>query len=286
MASGIERHEEVLARIYVREVADVEVILHDTAGRTGVHDYDLIREGKAEALEVSIWADKAQMEAEVLQRELYGSDLNFPNLHWRWRVQVLPRARLKQLSGRLLPHLQALENDGVQVLDIEDTSLPIEPNIESVAISLRRLGVTHVRSSARDGDVGSIEIIPGAGRDVSFVADDALLLIESHVTSSYTADILKKLLLGERARRHVFLWADRAGCPTPYWNLGNLFQKLPTREPRFSSVITDLWCVGASGGWLWEKGIGWRTVPAPHIALSAISEEESSLLRSLHAKKW
>jgi hypothetical protein len=285
MASGVERHEEVLARLYVREVADVPVILHDTPDLTGVHDYDLFRDGQVEALEVSIWADKEQMEAEVLQRDLYRRGTKFPSLHRHWEVQVLPSARLKQLGGKLIPHLQSLENHGINFLDCNNASMATDPNVRNMVTPLRRLGVLHVRSFVRDGHVGMVNIIPGASRAVSFIADDALSMIETHVTSSYTSDILQKLRRSGRTRLHVFLWADRAGCPTPYWNLGDLFQSLPTREPDFPSMLTDLWCVGASGGWLWEKMRGWRTVPAPYTALSAISEEESSLLRSLHAQR-
>ncbi len=275
-----------MARLYVREVRHVAVLLHDTSDRIGAHDYDIIQDGRMEALEVSIWADKDQMEAEVAQRELYRRDVKFPSLRKHWMVQVAPRARLKRLSDRLIPHIQSLENNGINVLNVEDASLPIDSNASNTVASFRRLGVTHIRSSDRRDEHGSIDIIPSVSRDVSFLADDALSLIEKHLNSGPASDILAKLLLSERERRHVFLWVDRVGCPTLYWNLGDFFQRLPSREPKISEVITDVWCVGASGGWLWGKGFGWRTVPAPHEALSSISEAEWNLLRDLHARKW
>lgn len=285
MGSGLERHEELMARLYVREVMDAVVILHDTSALIGVHDYEISQQGRMEALEVSIWADQDQMEAEVVQRELQQRDVKFPNLRKHWMVQVTPRARLKQLRGRLVPHLQRLENEGVNVLNIADSSLSTDSSASAVAVSLRRLGVMQVRSGGRREEHGTVDIVPSTNRDVSFLADDALPLIEEHLNGDTTSDIMAKLCLSGHERRHVFLWADRPGCPTPYWNIGNLFQRLPNREPDFPKAITDLWCVGSSGGWLWGKGIGWQTVPAPYEALRAISEGESSLLRDLHARK-
>ncbi|MFD1273278.1 hypothetical protein ACFQ51_20690 [Streptomyces kaempferi] len=245
-----------MARLYVRETTGVEVVLHDTPSLSGAHDYDLVGNGEVAALEVSIWTDKAQMEAEKLQFENYARGRRFPALQHSWQVNVLSRTRFKGLSEKLIPHLQYLEGAGIRILHMENCPESLDSQVRIVGATLERLGVVSLLSFKETARNATIDIIPCSQSLVPFESNDALSLIESHMNSHATSDISKKLLRSGRTRRHAFLWADRAGCPTSWWGAGNLYKRLPTREPAFPDAVTDLWCVGGSGGWLWGKGKG------------------------------
>ncbi|MFE6182886.1 hypothetical protein ACFQ6U_00335 [Streptomyces sp. NPDC056465] len=255
------RGEEQWVRACLQQaLPDVDVRLHDDGSRPGMHDFDLVREGrKFAAVEVTAAADAVSLE---LWKLINGGDRWVrEELAGGWMVALEPTARAKRLRSELPKLLARLEAMGIPQLS--EAHGPTEDLVEQA----ERFGVVSAYQSPSTEFPGSIYCtisLPQqrSGGWVPETGDAFAHWVGDWLTAPNQADNLGKLQRSGADERHLFLLLP--GFTTaPFEALDPLMRPngpLPTVTPHLPEEITHLWAMSswnAGDGFHWSPTLGW-----------------------------
>lgn len=111
------RGEEQWAAACVGEALGVEVVQHDDGSRDGMHDLDIVRPDRRDAVEVTAAAD-----AESIQLWKLVNDRDdrwiVPTIEGGWNVTLEPAARAKRILSELPDLLAQVSAAGCWSIDV------------------------------------------------------------------------------------------------------------------------------------------------------------------------
>jgi hypothetical protein len=256
------RGEERWAAACMAEALGVEVVQHDDGSRDGMHDLDIVRADRRDAVEVTAAADadSIQLWKLVTDRE---DRWIVPALEGGWSVTLEPSARAKRVLVELPDLLAEMERRGVREYRRRPTRRPPVDPIELHAVDL---GVMH----ASQGDTSYPGVIyPGihqarerTGGIVDPMCGDLPPWVAGFLTEPKQADVRAKLHRSGAIERHAFIILP-VFTTAPFCVVDPLWRgDLPTNAPALPAEITHVWLASLwtiATGLRWSPETGWTT---------------------------
>jgi len=251
------RPEEEWVRRALEAALGAPVVQHDDGSMPGMHDPDIVRSGRRDAVEVTAAADAAAIE---LWRLVNDSDDTWTveASAGGWMVWLRPDARAKRILAELPAVLLEMERQGEREFRAD-----WRPSLLSSSSSrqLLELKVTSARQggTSRPGSVYlSIELPPERSGGVVDPECHAVPgWVSEFLSGDGCRDVRGKLLRSGAAERHASVILP-SFTTAPFAVTDALFREsgVPEQPPALPDEITHVWL--ASG---WNTGSGLRWSP-------------------------
>ena len=238
----------------LRKILGGTVVPRDVPGAPpGTHDFDLVLDGRTDAVEVTMSTDP-----EVLAhwRAVGAEEWPAPELQNSWMLNVTPPAPIRVLRAEVGPLLRAVEQDGIPAFGLGRSART--PEIE-------RLHQLHVKSGAVLKDWLPPQILvshTGAG---SVGIDPVVRAVEAEAWKPDNREKLRRAIADER---HFFVWIDSFASPAGGSAIGFMGIALPNgcnlppeMDTVWVAILADdpTWEAGRRL-WRFDRRSGWQMV--------------------------
>ncbi len=248
------RDEEQWAAACIAEALDVEVVQHDDGLQDGMHDLDIVRPDRRDAVEVTAAADAESIELWKLMNNREDRWI-VPSIDGGWNVTLDPTARAKRILGELPDLLAEMEQRGIPEYRRRLTRLPIVDALEARAIAL---GI--VNASQGDTDypgviyLGIHQDAEPTGGIVDPMSGALPPWVGAFLADRQQADVLAKLDRSGALERHAFIIFP-VFTTAPFCVVDPLWRgDAPTVAPSLPCEVTHVWLASV---WSITTGLRW-----------------------------
>lgn len=249
------------------EALRVEVVQHDDGSRDGMHDLDIVRPDRRDAVEVTAAADAESIQLWKLVNDRDERWIE-PTIDGGWYVILEPAARAKRILAELPGLLAEMERRGVREYRCRVTRLPILDPLEKRAIEL---GIVNASQGGTDyPGVIYLGIHQGAERTGGIVdpmSGELPPWVGAFLAEPQRADVLAKLDRSGALERHAFIILP-AFTTAPFCVVDPLWRgDAPSVAPALPAEVTHVWLASmwsVTTGLRWCPVGGWLTFGTNH----------------------
>lgn len=240
----------------------VPVVQHDDGSKPGMHDLDIVRGSRRDAVEITAAADAASIE---LWRSVNGRDepWTVEASAGGWAVWLQPDARAKRILAELPAILVEMERRGEQEFraDGRPSGLSSWPSRQLLDL---RVASAHQGATSRPGSVYlSIEL--PSERSGGAVDPECRVVpgwVSDFLSGDGCRDVRAKLLRSGAIERHAVVIMP--GFTTAPFGVTDALLRdagVPDQPPELPDEITHVWLASgwnSGSGLRWAPGTGWK----------------------------
>jgi hypothetical protein len=238
------------------EALSVQVVQHDDGSRDGMHDLDIVRPDRRDAVEVTAAADAESIQ---LWKLVNHRDERWivPSIDGGWHVTLDPAARAKRVLSELPDLLAEMEQRGVREYRRRLTRLPIVDPLEKRAIDL---GVVNASQGGTDYPgaiyLGIHQDAERTGGIVDPMCGELPRWVGAFLAEPRQADVRAKLDRSGAIERHAFIILP-VFTTAPFCVVDPLWRGDPPNDaPPLPVEVTHVWLAS-----MWSIATGLRWCP-------------------------